>query len=105
MADTEPQEEPMQEIEFVGMGDVLALHADAFFVVQNGDNFTLCFFQHQYPDIKRETRKTASVETKQSKCIARIAVSPTGFANLAQALVRHLQASISVLQEAPEGQK
>lgn len=83
----EPAEE--EEIEFVGMGDVLALHADAFFVLQNGDNFTLYFFQHHIPNLTREIKKTEAVPTKQTKCFARISLSPAGFVNLTQAMVHH----------------
>ena len=78
-----------EELEFVGMGDVVALHADAFFVLQNGDNFSIYFFQHDIPPLKREIKKTEAIATKRTKCFARIAVSTTGFLNLTQALVHH----------------
>jgi hypothetical protein len=78
-----------EELEFFGMGDVVALHADAFFVLQNGDNFTIYFFQHDIPPLAREIQKTEAISTKRTKCFARIAVSQMGFVNLTQALVQH----------------
>ena len=90
-----PDEEQSQpeELEFIGMGDVPALHADAFFVLQNGDNFTIYFFQHVIPNLTREIKKTEAIATKQTRCFARIAVSQIGFVNLTQALVHHASAA------------
>ncbi len=89
-----PEEQsPPEELEFIGMGDVPALHADAFFVLQSADSFTIYFFQHDIPNLKREIKKTEAISTKQTKCFARIAVSPMGFVSLTQALVHHASAA------------
>jgi hypothetical protein len=106
MAEEQPEtiHQETEELEFVGMGDVLALHADAFFVLQNGDNFTLYFFQHQIPNLKREIQKTEAIATKQTKCIARIAVSQVGFVNLMQALIHHAKGA-GLVREATKEDK
>src|SRR5258708_4183304 len=88
-SDQPNEPEKGEELEFVGMGDIVALHSDAFFVLQNGDNFTIYFFQHDIPTLTREIKKTEAVPAKRTKCFARISVSPMGFINLTQALVHH----------------
>jgi hypothetical protein len=82
------------ELEFVGMADTLAVNADAFFVVGGGDSFTVFFFQHVVPNLKRQINKTESMETKQTKCFARIVMSPLGFINFAKALANNLNCDV-----------
>src|SRR6266849_1467838 len=86
-ADARPAEETL---DFIGMGDPLAIHADAFFAIQNGDNFSLYFFQHQVEDITAYQNKKISFKTKKTKCIARIALSPEGLRALANGIATQL---------------
>jgi hypothetical protein len=90
-------------LDFVGMGEPLAIHADAFFAVQNGDNFSLYFFQHQLQDLTAHQGKTMAFKTKRTKCIARIAVSPLGFRAMADALANQL--GLNLVPKAKEERK
>jgi hypothetical protein len=90
MAD-EPKTADDETLDFIGMGDFPALHADAYFILQNGDNFTVGFFQHRYPDFLRRARgQKLQIKSNETKCIARISLSPLGFTNFANAIAAHI---------------
>jgi hypothetical protein len=90
------------ELEFVGMADTLAINADAFFVVGGGDSFTVFFFQHVVPDLKRQIHKTEEMQTKKTKCFARIVMSPLGFINFAKALASNINCDLVPKQTTEE---
>jgi hypothetical protein len=90
MAD-EPTDQPLPQLDFVGMQDVVALYADAFFVAKTGDAFSLYFFQNQLGDmVDRELKKTESVRVTKTKCFARIVITPSGLSNLVEALAANI---------------
>ena len=102
MAEEDTTEAP--ELEFIGMADILAANADAFFVVGGGDSFTVFYFQHVVPDLKRQIHKTEEMQTKQTKCFARIVMSPLGFVSFAKALASNLNCDL-VPRGQPEATK
>lgn len=85
MAEEQPTEAKKNEtrLDFIGMDQVVALSADAFLVARAEDAFTILFFQNQIPEIRQGALgKGAKLDSKETKCIARITVSPSGFNKL-----------------------
>lgn len=75
------------QLDYIGVGDVQALYADAFLVVGAGEAFSILFFQNQIPDIQRGVvGSTGQIQTKTTKCIARLVLSPNGFDKLLEAM-------------------
>lgn len=82
-APAKPAENTAELLDFVGMDKVVAVSADAFLVARGEDVLTILFFQNQIPEIKRATLGTGGqLDAQETKCIARITLSPSGFRKL-----------------------
>jgi hypothetical protein len=89
------------KLEFIGMDQLLGVYADAFLVTKTGGMFTVYFFQNQLPESFTGTlMETGQVETKQTKAVARIVITPEAMGNLVRALAGH--AGLKVEANEPE---
>jgi hypothetical protein len=85
------QSEQPVKLEFIGMDQLLGIYADAFLVTKTGGMFTIYFFQNQLPESFTGTiMQTGQVETKQTKAVARVVITPEGTGNLVRALAEHV---------------
>jgi hypothetical protein len=76
-------EAEQQRLDFIGMDQVVALSSDAFLVAKGEDVFTILFFQNQIPPIKKGLLGQAGkLDSQETKCIARVTLSPIGFNKL-----------------------
>jgi hypothetical protein len=78
------------KLDFIGMDQLLAVYADAFLVTAAGGVYTLYFFQNQLPGKFTGTiMETGQVQTKESKAVARIVITPDALVSFVKALAAH----------------
>jgi hypothetical protein len=96
----EISEQEKEQLRFVGMDKVVGVFCDAFLLARKEDAFNIFIFQNQLEDFLGNLGESTKMGSTETKCVARIVLTPTGLSKLFEAIALNL--GIQLVPQDPE---